>query len=214
MDFLQAVEFHNPSSWFCNDITSKRKLTKILTPPRQLRLTRCKCYITININPSRNERPWRNFKQWSLIVLSWKECNNGASPWFTKIFFFFFQLSLSLVFGWIRIRICGSNSWADMNPLRRFGPLFHTFLLASFVSYLVTNSICKLFVDVLFNHNITFLSNDKNKQPFCSSSAAFIIASRTVYSRIKCETTAFEPLKLLQYILASSDANQHWYETS
>ena len=127
---------------------------------------------------------------------------------------FFFQLSLSLVFGWIRIRICGSNSWADMNPLRRFGPLFHTFLLASFVSYLVTNSICKLFVDVLFNHNITFLSNDKNKQPFCSSSAAFIIASRTVYSRIKCETTAFEPLKLLQYILASSDANQHWYETS
>ena len=96
-----------------------------------------------------------------------------------------------------------------MNPLRRFGPLFHTFLLASFVSYLVTNSICKLFVDVLFNHNITFLSNDKNKQPFCSSSATFIIASRTVYSRIKCETAAFEPLKLLQYILASSDANQH-----
>ena len=88
MDFLQAVEFHKTSSWFCNDITSKRKLTKILTPPRQLRLTRCKCYITININPSRNERPWRNFKQWSLIVLSRKECNNGASPWFTKNNFF------------------------------------------------------------------------------------------------------------------------------
>ena len=88
MDFLQAVEFHNHSSWFCNDIISKRKSTKILTPPRQLRLTRCKCYITININPSRNERPWRNFKQWSLIVLSWKECNNGASPWFAKNNFF------------------------------------------------------------------------------------------------------------------------------
>ena len=50
----------------------------------------------------------------------------------------------------------------------------------SFVSYLVTNSICKLFVD-----------KDKEKQPFRSNSAAFIIASRTVYARIKCEQQNF-----------------------
>ena len=68
-----------------------------------------------------------------------------------------------------------------------------------FVSYLVTNSTCKLFVDVLFNHNTTFLNKGKEKQPFRSNSAAFIIASRTVYARIRCEqTTAFELLKLLQ----------------
>ena len=70
---------------------------------------------------------------------------------------------------------------------------------ASFISYLVTNSICKLFVDVLFNHNTTFLNKGKEKQPFRSNSAAFIIASRTVYARIRCEqTTAFELLKLLR----------------
>ena len=70
---------------------------------------------------------------------------------------------------------------------------------ASFISYLVTNSICKLFVDVLFNHNTTFLNKGKEKQPFRSNPAAFIIASRTVYARIRCEqTTAFELLKLLQ----------------
>ena len=72
-----------------------------------------------------------------------------------------------------------------------------TFLLASFISYLVSNSIWKLFVDVLFIHNTTFLSKDKDKQPFRSNFAA---ASRTVYARIKCEeTTAFELLKLLQF---------------
>ena len=70
---------------------------------------------------------------------------------------------------------------------------------ASFVSYLVTNSICKLSVDVPFNHNATFLNKGKEKQPFRSNSAAFIIASRTVYARIRCEQTiAFELLKLLQ----------------
>ena len=53
-------------------------------------------------------------------------------------------------------------------------------LKKSFVSYLVTNSICKLFVD-----------KDKEKQPFRSNSAAFIIASRTVYARIKCEQQNF-----------------------
>ena len=72
----------------------------------------------------------------------------------------------------------------------------------SFVSYLVTNSICKLFVDVLFTRNTTFLNKGKKKkktQPFRSNSTAFIIASRTVYVRIRCEqTTAFELLKLLQ----------------
>ena len=64
-----------------------------------------------------------------------------------------------------------------------------------FVSYLVTNSTCKLFVDVLFNHNTTFLHKGKEKQPFRSNSAAFIITSRTVYAR---QTTAFELLKFLQ----------------
>ena len=86
---------------------------------------------------------------------------------------------------------------------------------APFVSYLVTNSICKLFVDVLFNHNTKFLNKGKEKQPFRSNSAAFIIASRSVYARIWCEqTTAFELLKLLQWIFASSDTNGHWNQTS
>ena len=70
---------------------------------------------------------------------------------------------------------------------------------ASFVSYLVTNSICKLSVDVLFNRNTTFLHKGTEKQPFRSNYAAFIIASRTVYARIRCEQiTAFVLLKLLQ----------------
>ena len=56
---------------------------------------------------------------------------------------------------------------------------------------------CKLFADVLFNHNTTFLNRGEEKQPFRSNPAAFIIASRTVYARIRCEqTTAFELLKL------------------
>ena len=60
----------------------------------------------------------------------------------------------------------------------------------------MTNSICKLFVDVLFNYNTTFLTKGKEKQPFRSNPAAFIIGSRT-YARIRCEqTTAFEQLKL------------------
>ena len=85
-------------------------------------------------------------------------------------------------------------------PLRRFGPSYQTFLLSILCIILVTNSICKLFVDVLFNHNTTFLNKGKRKnQPFRSNSTAFIIASRTVYARIRCEqTTAFELLKLLQ----------------
>ena len=89
--------------------------------------------------------------------------------------------------------------WA---PLRRFGPSYQTFLLSILCIILVTNSICKLFVDVLFNHNTTFLNkgkkktkqtNKKNKQPFHSNSTAFIIVSHTVYAIIRCEqTTAFE----------------------
>ena len=57
------------------------------------------------------------------------------------------------------------------------------------MSYLVTYSIYKLFVDFLFNHNTTFLNKDKEKQPFRSNPAAFIIASLTVYARIRCEQT-------------------------
>ena len=72
-------------------------------------------------------------------------------------------------------------------PLRRFGPSYQTFLLSILCIILVTNSICKLFVDVLFNHNTTFLNKGKEKQPFRSNSAAFIRASRTIYAIIKCE---------------------------
>ena len=85
------------------------------------------------------------------------------------------------------------------SPFAALDPSTKLSFWASFVSYLVTNSICKLSVDVLFNHNTTFLNKGKEKQPFRSNSAAFIIASRTVYARIRCEqTTAFELLKLLQ----------------
>ena len=82
---------------------------------------------------------------------------------------------------------------------------YQTFLLSILCIILVTNSICKLFVVFLFNHNTTFLNkgkkkrNKKKKQPFHSNSTAFIIASHTVYARIRCEqTTTFELLKLLQ----------------
>ena len=113
---------------------------------------------------------------------------------------------------------------ADLKPPlpRRFGLPYQTSFWASFVSYLVTNrcplsdgllvtnSIYKIFADVLFHHNTTFLIKDKEKQPFRFNSSAFIIASRALYARIKCEqTTVFELLKLFQKILASSNANQH-----
>ena len=49
-------------------------------------------------------------------------------------------------------------------PLRRFGPPpTKLSFKASFVSYLVTNYICELFVDVLFNSNTTFLNKGKKK---------------------------------------------------
>ena len=70
-------------------------------------------------------------------------------------------------------------------PLRRFGPSYQAFLLASFVSYLVPNSIWKLFVDVLFIHNTTFLSKDKDKQPFRSNFAAFSVVQYTQESNAK-----------------------------
>ena len=83
--------------------------------------------------------------------------------------------------------------FADLNPLPNFPfklPLYHTWSLILFASF---------FVDVLFNHNTTFLNKGKKKQPFRSNSTAFIIASRTVYLRVRCEqTTAFELSKLLQ----------------
>ena len=83
-------------------------------------------------------------------------------------------------------------------PLRRFGPPYQTFLLSIVCIILVTNSIWKLFVDVLFSNNTTFLNKDKEKQPFRSISAAFIIAGRTVYVGIKYkQATAFELFKLL-----------------
>ena len=54
-----------------------------------------------------------------------------------------------------RIRTPGPNPLTDMDPPTKLS------FKASFVSYLVTNSICKLFVDVLFNHNTTFLDKVK-----------------------------------------------------
>ena len=85
-----------------------------------------------------------------------------------------------------------------------FGPPYQTFLKASFVSYLVTDSICKLFYRCYFQSqdNISSIKvkqkNKQKKQPFRSNSTAFLIASRNVYARIRCEqTTAFELLRLL-----------------
>ena len=97
-----------------------------------------------------------------------------------------------------RIWIPGPNPLADMEPpFADFDPPTKLFFKASILSYLITNSICKLFVDVLFNYNTTFLNKGKEKQPFRSNPAAFIRASRAVYARIRCEqTTAFEHLKL------------------
>ena len=92
---------------------------------------------------------------------------------------------------WLRLRIWTLFAGLDL-------PIKLSFQ-AAFVSYLVTNSICKLLIDVIFDHNTTFLNKDKEKQPFRSNSVPFIIASRTVYARTECElTTAFELLKLLQ----------------
>ena len=62
----------------------------------------------------------------------------------------------------------------------------------------MANSIWKLFVDVLFSDNTTFLNKDKEKQPYRSISAAFSIASCNLFVGIKYEqTTAFELSKLL-----------------
>ena len=57
----------------------------------------------------------------------------------------------------------GPNPLANMDPLRRFGPPTKLSFQTSFVSYLVTNFVCKFFVDVLFNHNTTFLNKGKKK---------------------------------------------------
>ena len=81
--------------------------------------------------------------------------------------------------------------FADLNPLPNFPFKHHTWSLILFASF---------FVDVLFNHNTTFLNKGKKKnQPFRSNSTAFSTASRTVYARIRCEqTNEFELLKFLQ----------------
>ena len=63
---------------------------------------------------------------------------------------------------------------ADLDsPLQIWTPLPNF----TFKHRLVTNSIAKFFVDVLFNHNTTFLNKGEEKQPFRSNSAALIIAS-------------------------------------
>ena len=69
----------------------------------------------------------------------------------------------------------GSNPRADMDPpFADLDPPIKLSFLASFVSYLVTNSICKLFADVLFHYNTTFLNKGKEKQPFRFNSPAFL----------------------------------------
>ena len=90
-----------------------------------------------------------------------------------------------------------SKSVSGYGPLfADLDPSYPTFVL-SIVCILIL--FFKRFVDVLFHHNTTFLNKGKEKQLFRSNSAAFIIASRTVYARIRCEqTTAFELFKLLQ----------------
>ena len=50
------------------------------------------------------------------------------------------------------VQICQGGSLADLDPSDQ------TFLLGNVVSYLVTNSIYKLFADVRFHHNSTFLN--------------------------------------------------------
>ena len=70
-----------------------------------------------------------------------------------------------------------------------------------------------MFFSITTQHFLNKGKKRKQQQPFRSNSTAFIIVSRTVYARIRCEQiTAFKLLKLLQEIIASSDANQHWYE--
>ena len=81
------------------------------------------------------------------------------------------------------------NSLADMDPTSQIWtplpnfpfkhPLYHIWLL------------------ILIQHSS--IKVKKKSQPFSSNSTAFIIASRTVYAKIRCEkTTAFELLKLSQ----------------
>ena len=54
----------------------------------------------------------------------------------------------------------------DPPPLADLNPPTEVSSQASFVSYLVTNSIGKLFVDVLFNYNTTFLNEEKKTSHF------------------------------------------------
>ena len=51
-------------------------------------------------------------------------------------------------------------------PLRRFGPPPPIPYFPLSIVCMATNSICKLFADVLFHHNTTFLNKGKEKQPF------------------------------------------------
>ena len=56
-----------------------------------------------------------------------------------------------------------------------------------------------MFFSITTQHFLNKGKKKKQQQSSRSNSTAFIIASRTVYARIRCEqTTAFELLKLLQ----------------
>ena len=62
-------------------------------------------------------------------------------------------------------RVKAAGVTADLDPpLRRFGPPYQTFLLSILLSYLVTNSICKLFCRCSFQsqHNISSIKVKKN----------------------------------------------------
>ena len=88
---------------------------------------------------------------------------------------------------------------ADLDPPSQIWTPYQTFLLSI---------VCIIFGILVFcrcslqsQHNISSIKvkQQTKKQPFRSNSTAFIIASLTVYARIRCEqTTAFELLKLLQ----------------
>ena len=78
----------------------------------------------------------------------------STSRW-EKVFFYFIAHEKGLEHMFQKLV---PNPLVDMDPFADLDP--------PPPPYLVTNSICKLFVDVLFNHNTTFLNKDKEKELF------------------------------------------------
>ena len=85
-------------------------------------------------------------------------------------------------------------------PLPRFGTPLPNFPFKHRLYHIWWRILFSSFLSMFFSITTQRSSiKAKKHQPFRSNSVAFIITSRTVYARIRCEqTTAFEPLKLLQ----------------